>query len=410
MSKVEPWTQSTQRIKTTGRRFLPRGRQAIGIALALLLALGIAVGGLAYYSSTFAGEIYRGVSVNGVDVSGRTPAEARAVLLERAAAYNRSPLTLSYADDQWRPTPEQLGLSLDVDPLVAQAYEAGRAGSFLSRWWHRAPLVGGSTDIQARYLLDRGKMDLYVQEVAADLEREPVESALTLRPDGAMIASADQDGQRLHTTAATQRIHKKVSQFGTGEIALPVIPVKPAQTRDEWRSVRALGSVLANKPLALRLGDQQWSLSGAQLGRAITARNGKGEVVGSFEARRLEKVLVPVAAEVRRAPVDATLAIKEAEAVLTAEKQGQEVDTAATTKEIYAALAANRPTTVVTDPVPTQLTAQDLKPTKERLDAMLSAPLALTHGGETWSVEQATVAGWLEVHVNRDSRTATVSI
>ncbi|MBA2362129.1 MAG: peptidoglycan binding domain-containing protein [Chloroflexia bacterium] len=389
---------------------MPSGRQPIAMTLALLLVLGLAAGGLAYYSSTFDGEIYRGVSVNGVDVSGRTPNEARAVLLERAAEYNRSPLTLSYADDQWRPTPEQLGLSLDVDPLVGQAYKAGRAGSVLGRWWHRVPLVGGSTDIQARYLLDRGKMDLYVQEVAADLEREPVESALTLRPDGAMVASADQDGQRLDTTAATQRIHKKVSQFGTGEIALPVIPVKPAQTRAGWRSVRTLGSALANEPVALRLGDQEWTLSRTQLGKAITARNGKGEVVGSFEARRLEKALVGIAAEVRRAPVDATLAIKDAEAVLTAEKLGQEFDTVATTKEIYAALAANRRATVVTDPVLARLTARDLQPAKERLDDLLSAPLALTHGGETWSAEQATVAGWLQVRVNRDSRTATVAI
>ncbi len=410
MSKVEPWGQPTQRIRTTSRRVLPSGRQPIAAALALLLALGIAAGGLAYYSSTFDGEIYRGVSVNGVDVSGRTPAEARAVLLERAAEYNRSPLTLSHADSQWQVTPEQLGLALDVDPLVSHAYGAGRNGSLLSRWWHRVPLVGGSTDIQARYLLDRGKMDVHVQGLAADIEREPVESALTLRPDGTMVASADKDGQRLDTTDAMQRIHRKVSQFGTGEIALPVVPVKPAQTREEWRSVRTLSSAVANEPVTLRLANREWTLSGAQVGTAIRARRGKGQVVGSFDARRLEKALAPIAAEVRRAPVDATLAIKDAKAVLTAEKLGQKLDTAATTKEIYAGLAANRRVTVATDPVPAQLTARDLKPTKERLDGLLSAPLALTHNGETWSAEQATVAGWLQVRVNREARRATVAI
>lgn len=409
LSKVEPWSQATQPMQNIRGRAFQGGKRPLIVLSVLLAVLGLTAAGLAFYSSTYNGRIYRGVSVMGVDVSGQTPAQAREALLAHSARYADSPLTLTQQDLTWNVTPRELGLELDVDPLVQQAYTQGRSGSLLDKWSQRVPVVGASTDIQGRYILDRGKIESYVQGLTGDVARKPVDSALSLNASGELVATQERAGQQLDTDAAVIQLQNVVNQLEQDEVALPVLVVPPSQTREEWRDAQALGAAIATQPLQLRFKDQEWTLSPSQLRKAIVAEEG-GEVVGRFDTAKMERLLAPVAADIKRKPVDASLKIKEGAAVLSADKAGQRLNAVATMHAVYTALSEDGPATVVAEAVPVKLTAADLAPAKKQLDTMLGSPLTLTHGASTWAADPETVATWVNLDVDPNRRSASVKL
>ena len=104
-----------------------------GMILSLVLALMIGGGIWWFFAYTKDdGLIYPNVSVFGVDLGGKTPEEAAALLREQTAhTYSAQNLVVTLPDTTLYLSPAQTGAALDVDSLIQQAYDYGRAGN---RW------------------------------------------------------------------------------------------------------------------------------------------------------------------------------------------------------------------------------------------------------------------------------------
>lgn len=402
--------ERTERMPTVRRPTGPSRRAALSAAAALLILLALTGFGLVYYLSTYNGKIYPGVGAMGVDLAGKTPRQARQALLDRAAVYLQSPLTLRQGDKTWIVTPRQLGLDLDVDSLVDGAYDHGRTGSTAHQWRQRLPVANQRTQVRTRYFLDRARTVTYVQTVASDIRRAPVSSQLSLRSDGTLLASADRRGQRLDVVAATDQLYKEVARLGSDDLLLPVLAVEPSQTRDGWRNLHSLRRKAVKQSARLTIKGNIWTLGPAQLADTIVVRKGNGGVVGSFDADRLAKLLAPVAAGVRRAPEDASLKIEQGRPMLVNQKPGEALEVDQTVRSLLAALAAHRTANIYTKPVPAGVTTADLRPAKARLDSLLGSPLTLSHDGKIWTVPVSTLAEWIDVSVDRQARSASVTL
>ncbi len=413
MSKAGPWGHITEPMpRAAGRspRIMPGGKRPLVVLFALLLALGAASTGLAYYSSTYEGKIYRGVSVMGVDVSGRTPDQARQLLLARAAQYANAPLMFRQSGQSWQVTPRQLGLALDVDPLLQQAYSQDRSGSQLDKLRQRVPLVGSSVNIEPKYQIGRSGIEAYLRGLAPQIERKPVNSELSIRRDGALVATADRDGRKLDMAKAVGQVHAALGSLSHDDIELPVLSVRPAQTREEWRNGAALRRAIADEPVQLRLRERRWMLGPEELASAITTLPRDGEKVGRFASWRMAELLKPVAADVQREPANARLEIEDAAPVLTPEKLGEKLNVQASARAVYAALREARPARLETDPVPAALTAADLNPTAREIRKLLGSPLTLKHEDTSWTVEPETLQEWLDLNVSASTRSASVEL
>lgn len=414
MSAADPWSQPTENMPKV---YSPRPgaasqsgvRLAIVVTVAVLAVLALSGAGLAYYSSTYDGRIYPGVRVLGTSVSGKTPDEARTILAQRANAYLQAPITLRHGDREWKATPEQLGLRLDVEPLVQKAYQRGRTGSFIAKWRERIPVLSPEVAINSQYILDRGRIQAYVAGLSKEIERAPVNSTLTISPDGRFIASPDVSGQRLDTVAAEDQVYKLVSRLATDEVVLPVTTVPASQTRAGWHNAEKLQAAVS-RPVKLQLRDRTWTLGPQQLASAVVVAGGSGEVAGSFDAARLKVLLKPVAADVRREPRDAALKLEGTQAVLTPEKVGEQLNVDQSARAITAAVAAGKPAALVTKPVPAQLTADKLQPGKQRLDALLASPIVLSFQSQSWAVDPPTLAQWVKVDVDVKQQTVSVKL
>src|ERR687896_256567 len=104
--------------------------------LALMLAILLAGAGSLYaYDRSYRTQIAEGVTVNGVDVGGLEPDQARSKL--RAALLDplNRPVTARYEGRRFTLTPQRAQIAIDIDGSVDRALARSREGSMFVRVW-----------------------------------------------------------------------------------------------------------------------------------------------------------------------------------------------------------------------------------------------------------------------------------
>lgn len=148
------------RTALTSNRWLQRGRYLIQdgwwyLRNTPLLAMGIgAVIGIYFLlfaaSHLVQGRIFPGVSAFGVSIGDMTADEAKIALLQ--AWNNDVRIRLVDGDRSWVATTAEMGLSLDVDPVVEAARNVGMAG--IPFGWNVQPVIETEIITLQNYLLD----------------------------------------------------------------------------------------------------------------------------------------------------------------------------------------------------------------------------------------------------------------
>jgi hypothetical protein len=147
---------------------------AAGVALLLLLV----VFGVQQHER---GQIRHGVQAFGVDLSGMSRTEARAALTQAAQQRVGRSLTLNDNGNQWTLDGAALGLTLDVDGAVDDAWAVGRHGwgpQRLAALWHvrsDGNEVGG-----ARVGVEGDALNAQLAALESAINQPRVDPALTL--------------------------------------------------------------------------------------------------------------------------------------------------------------------------------------------------------------------------------------
>jgi len=230
-----------------------------GVLAAIGLCIG--VGGLAFasgaYSRYYAGRIYPGVSVYGVNLGGLTVDEAAAALQPAFPDPATLPLTLRDGEHIWSRSWVDLGLHLDALATARLAYRVGREEIPEKRYavqlqafvagWPLAPVV---------VLPDPAQATAALQALAPQVFVPPVDAGLLIRPSGVTPVPA-QAGQGLDVEATVAVLQHAVGVGPDGlvmELLMqPVAPAigdaGPAQAQAEALLSRPF-TLIADDPLA----------------------------------------------------------------------------------------------------------------------------------------------------------------
>ena len=208
---------------------------AISLALALALSV-IAVPALAF-ASPDRGRVPNNPTVGGVDLGGKTEADARAAILAAIAAPVLPPLSVTAAGSNFSFNP--LGVvSVDADAMLAQAYDPAATGTF--------PLV-------TKYRVDAASVAAFVAGVGAAVDRAPVNSTrvmsgynLVLTPSG---YGRSLDRAVAAAGIAARLLNEAAGGTTSGSLALTVSGVRPAV--EEWNIGHTIVVVLQQRRVYL---------------------------------------------------------------------------------------------------------------------------------------------------------------
>jgi vancomycin resistance protein YoaR len=334
----------------------PRRRRWPFVTLGLILALGLAYLGVAWW---FGGRVPAGTTVAGVDVGGQTRDEAARTLTSGFAEATESPVTLSSRAGEVELEPAQLGLAVDADATA----EALTGFSLDPRvvWSH---VAGGGAE-PAVVIVDRPTFDAAVEEVRGDLDAEPKEGSLSVA-GGEVAYSAPVPGSRVDVAGTADAVRAGWPAESTIDVAAESIA--PKVRASEFERVRTeFAEVAVSAPVTVEVGEKSFTLEPEDFARAIVIEpDDDGTITPRANDKRLLAVVHAAAddAEVEREAKDATVTFSGLKPTVRKSVPGVVLDDASITSQVWAAIAGTeRTATVTTSPTEPEWTTAEVRAT-----------------------------------------------
>lgn len=228
-------------------------------------------------------KVYWGVEVGTVPLGGKTPAEAREAVSERTTGALKEfeftgPENFEFAADE-------VGVDFDVDATVEEAYSVGRQGSIPERISERAQGVYGSVQIEPEVDYQPEIAKVKVENLAERLNEQPKEAGVEIV--GSEVQTFDSaEGYEMNVAATMQNVNGAVEDM-TGDVEIVGDTLEPNITTQEAERAAEKASQATAGQLVLNAGDQQWTLSPADVGSALKIKQQEGDLQVDVRRRQI---------------------------------------------------------------------------------------------------------------------------
>jgi vancomycin resistance protein YoaR len=251
-----------RRPRTQAQRRVLIQRVAI---LVILLALAAMVLGLAFAGSP--SRLAGGVQIAGVDVGGKTPRQARALLEQQAEALAARPVTFRIGNHSWQLEPRRLGVRVDWSAAVDGVRRQGEGfGPF--RGFKRLDLRFFGADVAPPTQVSNAALQYWLNRIAKTVNKPHREASIALhglRPE----TVPSRTGHVLDRQAAAATIVRALASLKRELVGLPVRVDQPKITADDLRVAEAQVRTALSHPLKLTLGATRWKLRPPRIARLL---------------------------------------------------------------------------------------------------------------------------------------------
>ncbi len=327
------------------------------------------------YQLVYAGRIFPGVSVAGVDVSGLDP-QAAALKLGQTLSYPiTGKIVFRDGDKAWVASPAQLGMAFDASDSARKAYLLGRSGGLFGALEGQVRARGFGYDVPPVIIFDQRVAYQYLQGLAAQINQPVQEAGLHLEGTN-VVAQPGQTGRFLNVDATLIYVSGQLQSFRDGEISLIVRTEAP--TLVDVSAQEATAREILSQPLQLVLPNWQqgdpgpWVYDVPVLANMIAVQQvqsgGSNNLEVTLNPTILHKVLGDLQPQIDRPAQNGRFHFNEATGQLVALEPsviGRKLDVDASIQAINAALVKGEHSVplVVTDTqpdVPADATAKSL--------------------------------------------------
>ena len=264
------------------------------------------------YSRMYAGRIFPGVAVGGVNLSGMSTEQAAALLSERLDYPQRGKIVFQEGTQLWTASPAELGLTLDTQTTALAAFNLGRTGSLAARMADQWRAWSGGVELAPWFVLDKRVAQNYLQGIASQVDRPVIEATLGIS-GVEVVVNSGQVGRSLDVAAALTSLDAQLKTLTDGLIPLvanetpPVILDATAQAE--------LARQILSAPLNLRLPNAEpgdagpWAFEPAALVQMLTINRVKTDSGESYQVGlspdALKTFLLNIAPPLSRNPQNA---------------------------------------------------------------------------------------------------------
>jgi vancomycin resistance protein YoaR len=346
---------------------------AAAAAAGLLLYVAAVLTWVVGYQLAYAGRIFPGVSVAGVDISGMPPEEAAQRLSQTLSYPLSGKLVLRDGDKAWIASPAQLGMVFDASSSAQAAYRIGRTGGLFKALGGQVRGRGFGYDVAPVIIFDQRVAYQYLQGLAAQINQPVIEAGLQI--DGNTVSTrAGQAGRQLNIDATLIYVSAQLQSFRDGEIPMIVNGFAPAVLDVSAQAEAARG--ILSEPMVLELPNAMTGDTGPWvydipvlanlIGLQPVADGDPAALQLRLNPDELRKMLKALEAEVNRQPQNSRFHFLNGELIaLTPSQTGRRLDIDGSIRGINEALPAGQHrialTVEETQPeVPDTATAADL--------------------------------------------------
>ena len=280
-----------------------------GLTLFLIAVILWTVG----FQLMYAGRIFPGVSVAGVDLSGLSPSEA-ALKLNQTLSYPYSgKIVLRDGDGVWVVTPAQMGMAFDASATAQAAYQLGRSNGLFASLDGQLRTRSTGAEVSPVILFDQRVAHQYLQALSAEINQSVTEASLKVEGTD-VVAVPGQVGRTLDVESTLVFLSAQMQTFRDGEVPLVIHEEQP-EIVDVSAQTEIARRVLS-QPLRLYVpnageGDPgPWNYDVQILANMLIVRrveNESGaEIQVALDPAPLREILLGIAAQVDRGSENAS--------------------------------------------------------------------------------------------------------
>ncbi len=315
-----------------------------------------------YWSN--AGKIYRGVEVGPAQVGGKTLDEARETV-EAEAAGPLKEIRLAGPEDVTF-TDEELGISLDTQTTLKEAYAVGREGGIGERLGDRIGAAWGMASVRPEIRYNPDVARTKIQDLASRLDAQPTEGSVAVS-GGAVEVGPSAKGYETDVEGTLGNLDRAVDEMtGKAEVAGRVL--EPEVTTGEAEAAAAKAEKVVSGPVEFAAGENRWTVSPAGAGTALSIAPKDGRLEVSLDREKLRTLLSDPIEELTVSPREAGFVPQAAGVAVTESRDGKAVQEDQFFADLEAGLFEGRreyEIPVATDePELTTAEAEALKPTE----------------------------------------------
>lgn len=332
----------------TSRRDLPKQILAALIG-GLALFAGIVLMWTIIYQLSFAGRIFPGVSVAGVDLSGLSRGEAALKLSQTLSYASTGKILFRDGEKVWVASPVELGMVFDPTASADAAYAHGREGGVFGALSSQIRARGLGSDVPPVILFDQRVAYAYLQNIAVQVN-QPVAEAV-LRVDGTnVISEPGRMGRALNLDATLIYLGAQLQSFRDGEVPLVIAETAPLMLDVTAQAEQA--RIMLSQPFTMTLPNSAGSDSGPWtfdvpvlanmlVTTFVADANGVPQAQVGLDEKELRKSLGDLKLIVDRQPSDARFVFNDSNGqieAISSSAVGREMDVEASIDAVNAAL------------------------------------------------------------------------
>jgi vancomycin resistance protein YoaR len=195
----------------------------LGIGLWVMVLMMVFFG----YQIAISNRMVPGVMIDGVDVGGLTLEQARAQLASSIDYPQQAIFTFVYQERVWQVSATELGVRLDLDRTLAQAFDVGHQDTPVRNLQEQVQAWARGVQVSPHYVFDQSATLAYLDGLLREIGTPAVQPTLVF--DGLAVQTTPaQVGIELDTAAILNQITAQVQQFTAGaQIPLTVKEVQP---------------------------------------------------------------------------------------------------------------------------------------------------------------------------------------
>jgi vancomycin resistance protein YoaR len=281
--------------------------------LALLYAVGFFVAG---------DRLPRGTTIAGVDVGGMKRAEARTVLQDELIPRLERPITVHALGETYEIDPQLAGMTFDLEATLSE----GLAGE---RWdpRHMLRVVLGGGPLATQIDVSTEELNDTLQEIADDIQRPPVEAAVTFGP-GQPVATPGDVGVALDFGGSAD-VLREALLTGDDEVNLPIEEIQPVVTTDAAENFASdVARRAVSGPIRVRVADVVRTVPVAVFAPALGVGITDGALRLTIDAEVLAQRSRAVLSSLPHRPVNAKIAFAGGHPVVVPGRSGVRVEPA----------------------------------------------------------------------------------
>ncbi|MEI6044317.1 MAG: VanW family protein [Chloroflexota bacterium] len=281
------------------------------IPLVLLLIVGLVlVNALA--DGQYADKIEPGVSVSGVYVGEMTREQARQIMQNRLTNYSQRPVLLAFQDKTWQPTLEQLGISINLDVTLNQAFAVGKVGGLIEGSRLYKMMNPQAHNLPLELQMDENKLKGYLSDVSDRIRKEVIEPNLEIK-NAQINTTNGADGFNVDFEVTYDAIKRSLVMLQpASQNLLTVHNVPPVISQQELTDFKTQLEPLLSGPLTFKWKEKTWVLDQKAIAKMIEVKRTTDpkqprHFSANVDTTQIEKFVTGLSKEVNQEPKDAKI-------------------------------------------------------------------------------------------------------